>query len=254
MYLLMIEQQIIHVWTWLSVAICMMYIIIKSVNKKCKVWFSSYLVKSFWHASSSWRNRMQGAWKRCGFPRECKHCWTISRTLQTLRAWALLRDRVCRMLWNKEEKSDFTVSELKQLHSWEKNVVHSKAVKWWSHTLLLWEPDPLWSWGYVWLLGSDPWRMRSCEALLSIDTTGGVGETGWMGLYGGRQRERLVLLPGWTGSLWSFCGLTCYVHKRSDLELQWAGLLPQCSQSVTPEMSWPESPLQRWNLSGEVEH
>lgn len=64
-----------------------------------------YLVKSFWHASSSCKNRMQGAWKRCGFPRERKHCWTISRTLHTLKAWALFSDRVCRIL--QEEESDY---------------------------------------------------------------------------------------------------------------------------------------------------
>lgn len=57
-----------------------------------------YPVKSFWHASSSCRNRMQGAWKRCGFPREHKHCCTISRTLHTLTAWALVMESVCTTL------------------------------------------------------------------------------------------------------------------------------------------------------------
>lgn len=80
----------------------------KDVKKNKLSWLGFYFVKSFWHVSSSCRNRTQGAWKRCGFPREFKHCWTISRTLHTLTAWALLRDRVCRMLQRREQNIDFT--------------------------------------------------------------------------------------------------------------------------------------------------
>lgn len=91
-----------------------------------------YLVKSFWHASSSCRNRMHGAWKRCGFPRECKHCWTISRTLHTLRAWALLRDRVCRML-QEEYLDDLTLNgTITHMTNRSLRVSHLAVVRAWS--------------------------------------------------------------------------------------------------------------------------